>query len=203
MIKTYITGISQHTRTELLQLWYQPDGFELEHNRKTSFPIIPVIAEQYQPGDDVKIIAIRPDNLDTPDNYQLFLKELYTLGISETEVTEISVIENQGEQGSIRLLLKILDEIPDDSLVSADITFGTKPMSAMLLYAMSFVEKLKDSEVQGIYYGEIPRVHGKAVPEQAMLHDLTAFKRLVDVIESLKKLEIQDISQALHAITEM
>ena len=46
MIKTYITGISQHTRTELLQLWYQPDGFELEHNRKTSFPIIPVIAEQ-------------------------------------------------------------------------------------------------------------------------------------------------------------
>ena len=178
MIKTYITGISQHTRTELLQLWYQP-------------------------GDDVKIIAIRPDNLDTPDNYQLFLKELYTLGISETEVTEISVIENQGEQGSIRLLLKILDEIPDDSLVSADITFGTKPMSAMLLYAMSFVEKLKDSEVQGIYYGEIPRVHGKAVPEQAMLHDLTAFKRLGDVIESLKKLEIQDISQALHAITEM
>ena len=76
-------------------------------------------------------------------------------------------------------------------------------MSAMLLYAMSFVEKLKDSEVQGIYYGEIPRVHGKAVPEQAMLHDLTAFKRLGDVIESLKKLEIQDISQALHAITEM
>ena len=99
MIKTYITGISQHTRTELLQLWYQPDGFELEHNRKTSFPIIPVIAEQYQPGDDVKIIAIRPDNLDTPDNYQLFLKELYTLGISETEVTEISVIENQGATG--------------------------------------------------------------------------------------------------------
>ena len=37
MIKTYITGISQHTRTELLQLWYQPDGFELEHNGKTTF----------------------------------------------------------------------------------------------------------------------------------------------------------------------
>ena len=80
MIKTYITGISQHTRTELLQLWYQPDGFELEHNRKTSFPIIPVIAEQYQPGDDVKIIAIRPDNLDTPDNYQLFFERVIYTG---------------------------------------------------------------------------------------------------------------------------
>lgn len=195
MRKTFITNISLQSKGDLLKLLYQPKGFQLKNNRETSFPIIPVIAECQEEGDEIKVLAIRPDNLDTPDNYAVFLEELSGLGISESQVAEISVAEDQRDSVSLDLLLRIMDEIPDESLVYGDITFGTKPMSAVLLYAMSFIEKMKDCETDGIYYGEVKRESGRMVG--AALYDLTAFKLLGDVIEQMKHLEIRDMREAL------
>ncbi len=203
MIKTYITMISLQGRQGLLKTCYSPQGFELKNNRATSFPIIPVIAEDYEKGEEVKVLAIRPDNVDTPDNYMVFLEELAELGISSDHVTEISVTEKQDDAAGVRLLLRILDEIPDDSLIRADITFGTKPMSAILLYAMNFVEKLKDTEVEGIYYGEIIRRKGEQVENGAILHDLTVFKLLGDTIEQMETMQLDDPQKVLHRMLNL
>lgn len=203
MTKIYITMISLQGGQGLLRTCYSPQGFELKKNRSTSFPIIPVIAEDYQSGEDVKVLAIRSDNADTPDNYAAFLEELADLGIRPDQVKEIPVTEKQDDTAGLRLLLTILDEIPDDSLIRADVTFGTKPMSAILLYAMSFVEKLKDAEVEGIYYGEIIRRQGIPVEGGAILHDLTVFKLLGDAIDQLEALQLDDPQKALHRILNL
>lgn len=198
MKKTFITNISLQFQKDLLKVLYRPMGFELKHNRETSFPIIPMIEEHREEGDELKILAIRPDNSDTPDNYAAFLNELSELGIQQDQVTEISVAENQNDSVNLKLLLKILDEIPNDSMVYGDITFGTKPMSAILLYAMSFIEKMKDCEVHGIYYGEIRREKGEMTG--AVLYDLTVFKLLGNVIEQMKSLGIHDMRDALERV---
>lgn len=203
MTKTYITMISLQGGHGLLKTCYRPQGFELKNNCTTSFPIIPVIASDYEAGEDIKVLAVRSDNMDTPDNYAVFLEELAGLGVTSDKVTEISVEENQDDASNIKLLLKILDEIPDDSLVRADITFGTKPMSAILLYAMSFVEKLKDTEVEGIYYGEILRRKGEQVENGAVLHDLTVFKLLGDTIEQMEAMQLDDLHKALHRMLNL
>lgn len=203
MTKTYITMISLQGGHGLLRTCYRPQGFELKKNRMTSFPIIPVIAEDYEEVDTVKVLAIRPDNADTPDNYTAFLEELADLGISSDHVTEIPVTENQDGEAGIRLLLRILDEIPNDSVIRADITFGTKPMSAVLLYAMNFVEKLKDAEVEGIYYGEIIRRKGKQIEDGAVLHDLTVFKLLGDTIEQIEAMGLDDPQKALRHVLNL
>lgn len=195
MKKTFITNISLQSNRDLLKSLYQPMGFELIKNRETSFPIIPIIAENLDPGDEIKILAVRSDNLDTPDNYAVFLGELSELGIQEGQVTEISTAENQSDSVNLNLLLRILDEIPDESMVYGDITFGTKPMSAILLYAMSFIEKMKNCEVEGIYYGEVKREKGKMTG--MVLYDLTVFKLLGDVIEQMKYLGIHNMKRAL------
>ena len=202
MTKTYITMISLQSRQGLLKTCYRPQGFALKKNRKTSFPIIPVIAEDYREGDTVKILAVRADNMDTPDNYMVFLEELADLGISSDHVTEIPVAEAQGAAAGVGLLLRILDEIPEDSVIRADITFGTKPMSAILLYAMNFVEKLKDAEVEGIYYGEILRRKGEQVEDGAILHDLTVFKLLGDTIDQMEAMKLEDPQKILHRMLE-
>ena len=105
--------------------------------------------------------------------------------------------KSNGKNG-IKLLLQLLDAIPDDTLVYSDITYNTKPMSAMVLCAMNLVEKVKDAEVAGIYYGEIPRIGGKAVPEKAALCDITQFKTLLDITNYMEQLEIADIRSALE-----
>lgn len=192
MIKTFITSISLQGKGELLRMLYKPIDFTLEKNRETSFPIIPVIASEMVDGEKVRVIAVRAENADTPDNFEAFIAELKELGIERENVVEITVEENQSKEKRAELLLKLLETIPEDSLVYTDITFGTKPMSAILLYAMSFVEKVKDSEVEGIYYGEIPREGGKAIKEKAALYDLTTFKYMGDMIEQLHQLEIKE-----------
>lgn len=205
MIKTFITSISLQARGDLTSIFYNPQGsLELKKNLETSFPIIPVIASEMENTEDIKIIAIRTVNNDTKDNYEVFLNEIKNLGISTEKVTQIAVVENQSKTIGVNMLMDILKAIPTDSLVYADITFGTKPMSSILLYAMSYIEKLnKDVEVEGIYYGELPRENGKPVYERAALYDLTAYKYLSDVIEELNHLQVKDPLTALEKLLEM
>lgn len=203
MDRIFITAISLQGRGDLEKGLYQPDGFQLQKNRATSFPIIPVIAEHLSQMKNIKIIALRTENDDVKDNYKEFLVELGELGIKEEQVTPIPVEENQSKRIGFSTLMRIIDEIPEDSVVYADITYGTKPMSAVILYATGFIEKLKDAEVEGIFYGELPRRAGKAMWNRAKLYDLTTFKYLADVIEQLNALQVSNPRAALQKLIDM
>ena len=203
MVKTFITAISLQGAGGLEKGIYQPDGFQLENNRETSFPIIPIIAENLDNPKDVKIIALRTENNDAKDNYRAFVTELSQMGIAGEQVVPIALAENQSKVVGLTAFMRVIDEIPDESLVYADITYGTKPMAAIILYAVSFIEKVNHSEVSGIYYGELPRANAKSDWERARLYDLTVFKDLSDVIEQLKALEVSDPRAALRKLIGM
>ena len=203
MKRTYVTAISLQGRGGLEKGVYQPNGFSLSKNIETSFPIVPVIANTMGRVEDAEIIVLRTENNDVKDNYGAFLSELETLGFSEKNVKQISIEENQSKSVGLATLVHILEEIPEDSLVYADITFGTKPMSAMILHAMNCIENVKDTEVEGIFYGELPRENGKSNWENAKLYDLTVYKYLNDVIEQLKGLEVSEPMTALKTLLDM
>ena len=199
MQKTFISAISLQAPGNLKKFTYHPDGFELKNNRETSFPIAPIIAEYMgERKEDVCVIAILPEGKDAAENFQTFKNELQEIGLTAENVTGLSLEGKSNGKNGIKLLLQLLDAIPDDTLVYSDITYNTKPMSAMVLCAMNLVEKVKDAEVAGIYYGEIPRIGGKAVPEKAALCDITQFKTLLDITNYMEQLEIADIRSALE-----
>ena len=200
MIRTYVTAISLQGGTGLEKGMYKPEGFQLEKNMETSFPIIPVLANTVKCPEDTKIIALRTDNKDVKDNYKAFIEELSGLGIGEEQVLSVFIEEDQSKKTGIAALLKLIEEIPEDSLVYADITFGSKPMSALMLYAMNCIEKIKDTEVEGIFYGELPRYSGESMWDRAKLYDLTAYKFLTDIVGQLKELEVSDIAGALKSL---
>lgn len=198
MKKTFISAISLQAARNLKRFTYHPDGFELKNNRETSFPIVPIIAEHMgEQKADVCVIAILPEGNDAADNFETFKNELWEMGLTDENVIGLSLEGKSNGRNGIELLLKILDAIPDDTLIYSDITYNTKPMSAMVLCAMNLVEKVKDCEVVGIYYGEIPRSNGKAEPENAALCDITQFKSVLDITNYMEQLEIKDIRSAL------
>ena len=160
---------------------------------------MPIIAEYMgERKEDVCVIAILPEGNDAAENFQTFKNELQEIGLTTENVIGLSLEGKSNGKNGIKLLLQLLDAIPDDTLVYSDITYNTKPMSAMVLCAMNLVEKVKDAEVAGIYYGEIPRIGGKAVPENAALCDITQFKSLLDITNYMEQLEIADIRSALE-----
>ena len=48
----------------------------------TCFPIVQVMRDTLEPGDTVRLLAIRQENADTARNYQRLLEELAQLGIA-------------------------------------------------------------------------------------------------------------------------
>lgn len=203
MKKTFISAISLQAPAALKEIYYHPVDFKLENNKETRFPIIPIVREyKGENPEDLCIIAIRPMNADTEDNFKTFKKELLEAGVPEENIVDLQMRGDPGRKNSIRLLLQLLDAIPDDTLVYSDITYNTKPMSAMVLYAMQFVEKIKDAEVAGIYYGEIPRVRGVADMEHAALYDITTFKYLTDLADTMEQMGVQDLRAALGRLLE-
>ena len=203
MIRTYVTNMSLQTRNDLGKVFYHPKGFSLTENRTTRFPIIPIIAENLKEEDPVKVIVLRTINEDTPDNLSLFYEELKELGISDTQVTVIDSIENQDRMTLLNILFHLISAIDNDSLVCFDVTFGTKPMSSLLVYAASFLPQLKDVQLGGIYYGEIPRKSGKPVPGAESLYDMTYFSHLGNLIQNLHELGCDDPEQMLHTLLDI
>lgn len=203
MKRVYITSVPLQGRGGLEKGIYQPFDFTFKVNIETSFPIITVLAQEQTKQEDVKVIALRTENKDTEDNFEEMLGQLKQIGILEEQVTSLLLPENQSSEAGVRSMLKIIEEIPDDSLVYADLTFGTKPMSIMILYAVTFIEKLKDAEVQGIYYGELPRSGGKADWGRARLYDLTVYKYMSDMIDQLHGLNVSEPETALKELLDM
>lgn len=198
MKKIYITNIPLQGRGDLQKFLYEPVDFEIDNNLETRFPIIPIMASHREKQDEIKVLAIRSNHARTSNNYAVFLEELGALGIHEKQVKEINMAENQNSAENLKLLMKVLEEIPDETLVYGDITFGTKPMAAILLYAMNFAEKMKNCEVDGIYYGEIRREDKEAT--QAFLYDLTVLKLLEDLIDEMKGMGIHKMQEAIKRL---
>ena len=203
MKRVYITSVPLQGRGGLEKGIYQPFDFTFKVDIETSFPIITVLAQEQTKKEDVKVIALRTENNDTADNFEEMLGQLKQIGIVEEQVTSLLLPENQSSEAGVRNMLKIIEEIPDDSLVYADLTFGTKPMSIMILYAVTFIEKLKDAEVQGIYYGELPRSGGRSDWGRARLYDLTVYKYMSDMIDQLHGLNVSEPETALKELLDM
>lgn len=204
MKKVFLTTIPLQGKFGLEKLVYHPVGFQLkEENRETSFPIISIIAEHLERKEDILIIAIRPENQDTADNYQNFLEEVKELGLEEEQVKIVKMPENQNEDTEEQLFLNIIRAIPNHAEIRACVTFGTKPISIIATFALSLVDKLlSDVEVDGVYYGEIPRVNGVAKKEEAKIYDMSVLMRIGGLIDQLYLLEVGNPMESLERLLQ-
>lgn len=199
-MKTFITVISMQGKLE--KTLYVPVNFELKQNRKTAFPIIPIISGQHGKSVDGRdeIIAVMQRNADTERNYGYFLEELGELGLGEDIVKVIELPEDQSVDNGLKMIVKILESVPDNSDIYACITYGTKVVSTLLTFSLIFLEKLKTNcQVQGMYYGEITRRADRSLGD-GKLYNLVANLRLARVVDQLEKMDFQKAEGFLKAL---
>ncbi|MCR5624646.1 MAG: TM1812 family CRISPR-associated protein [Lachnospiraceae bacterium] len=201
MNNVYITNIPLQGNRDLEKCFYETKNLKIEDNFETSFPIIPVIKNRENINAPVKVIVIRTLNADTEINFGKFKNELKEIGISEDVITEIGIPENQLDVIDKRCILSIIDAIPENSLVTTDITYGTKPMSAVLIYAMNLIDKIKFAEVDKVVYGEVVRKNGKPTGKYAM-YDLTNFIYMTQLVDNLNALGIVNKRKLLEELLD-
>ena len=198
MKEVYITVIPLQGKFQLDKCLYEFKNIKGDKNIETCFPIIPIINNHLDSGFEKEVIAIRFDNDDANRNRELFGREIEALEkrminegdtINKIKITDVSIEEDQLSVIDGSFLLKLIGNFEDESVVYSDITYGTKPMSAMTIYALLALEKMKFVDVEGIYYGEIQRKDGKI--ESSYLYDVT---RLMHIYRAVENFDIMGIS---------
>ena len=181
MLKTYITTVPLQGKLD--PMLYQRERAEAP--TATCFPIVQVIRDTLEPGDTVRLLAIRQENADTARNYQRLLEELALLGIAEAQVEPVPLPEDQRPETLIGLCRDLVDALPQVTRVYACITYGSKSIPVVTLTALSCAEATHtELEVGGVYYGEVKRENGKVVG--ARLYEMSALYQLAGLVGTMR-----------------
>ena len=181
MLKTYITTVPLQGKLD--PMLYQRERAEAP--TATCFPIVQVIRDTLEPGDKVRLLAIRQENADTARNYQRLLEELAQLGIAEAQVEPVPLPEDQRPETLIGLCRDLVDALPQVTRVYACITYGSKSIPVVTLTALSCAEATHtELEVGGVYYGEVKRENGKVVG--ARLYEMAALYQLAGLVGTMR-----------------
>lgn len=181
MLKTYITTVPLQGKLD--PMLYQRERAEAP--TATCFPIVQVIRDTLEPGDTVRLLAIRQENADTARNYQRLLEELAQLGIAEAQVELVPLPEDQRPETLIGLCRDLVDALPQVTRVYACITYGSKSIPVVTLTALSCAEATHtELEVGGVYYGEVKRENGKVVG--ARLYEMSALYQLAGLVGTMR-----------------
>lgn len=181
MLKTYITTVPLQGKLD--PMLYQRERTEAP--TATCFPIVQVIRDTLEPGDTVRLLAIRQENADTARNYQRLLEELVQLGITEEQVEPVPLPEDQRPETLIGLCRDLVDALPQVTRVYACITYGSKSIPVVTLTALTCAEATHtELEVGGVYYGEVRRENGKVVG--ARLYDMAALYQLAGLVGTMR-----------------
>ena len=181
MLKTYITTVPLQGKLD--PMLYQRERAEAP--TATCFPIVQVMRDTLEPGDTVRLLAIRQENADTARNYQRLLEELAQLGIAEAQVELVPLPEDQRPETLIGLCRDLVDALPQVTRVYACITYGSKSIPVVTLTALSCAEASHtELEVGGVYYGEVKRENGKVVG--ARLYEMSALYQLAGLVGTMR-----------------
>ena len=181
MLKTYITTVPLQGKLD--PMLYQRERAEAP--TATCFPIVQVMRDTLEPGDTVRLLAIRQENVDTARNYQRLLDELAQLGIAEAQVELVPLPEDQRPETLIGLCRDLVDALPQVTRVYACITYGSKSIPVVTLTALTCAEATHtELEVGGVYYGEVKRENGKVVG--ARLYEMSALYQLAGLVGTMR-----------------
>lgn len=181
MLKTYITTVPLQGKLD--PMLYQRERAEAP--TATCFPIVQVIRDTLEPGDTVRLLAIRQENADTARNYQRLLEELAQLGIVQEQVEPVPLPEDQRPETLIGLCRELVDALPQVTRVYACITYGSKSIPVVTLTALTCAEATHtELEVGGVYYGEVKRENGKVVG--ARLYEMSALYQLAGLVGTMR-----------------
>ena len=157
MKRIYVTTIPLQSRLDLAKNIYRSSANS--GDIETRFPILQVLHNTLQEGDDFHIIAIRSVNGDTQRNFGYLKEELQAMGFTEDHIRELPMPDEQDCSTLIRLCRDLCDVLPEKGIAYMDITYGTKTIPLVQLAALTCAAATHEElEVGGVYYGEMRRV---------------------------------------------
>jgi hypothetical protein len=166
----------------------------IEYGKKVRFPINAVLAKSIKSGDELKVILIvtRDENNISRDNIGIFRSELEKINIDEHIGAKINYdtieIPYEPTKDTVdRFLAELINKIPADADVFADITYGMKPTPMIVFCALNFAEKFCNASIKNIIYGKVERnPETKEMTKNPKIFDITPLFYLNRLVETME-----------------
>ena len=202
-MKNFIMTIPMQAPANLHKTRYiSMGGSELESEYETCYPIFTVLDNTTAADEKVKLTLIVVDHDNARSNLASFLDELKELAGARPFTYEIQKLETPYDESTdthLELFGKIIDSIAPSDEITADITYGSKPMPMIISMALSYAKNnISGSDIQRIIYGRYDFVHDKA-----FVHDVTALFYMNSVVEKLGRTRAGDPRNIIRTMLEL
>jgi len=203
MKKYFITTISNQRRLNACH--YETRQADLRYDGETTYPIVHLLANHIQPGDEAEVVAIDfHDN--PPENFELLKQDLLALENKlQTKIT-LTVLSHGLDETShehMNLFKLLVRSIEDCSTVYADLTYGTKPTPMVIALALFCIELMRQyTDVARLIYG---RIFWKApqVIDRACIYDVTNILKIVSLTQKMEVIGGVNIEEAIFSLLEI
>ena len=163
------------------------ESSKIKLSHKFYFPISVKLAESLEKGDEVTICVLKMTDGVTHNglnNYDLNFKQLKEevseiAGMIEAKIDfkEIESDFTETKDAFGKRFMDMFDMLEPNCTIYADVTFGTKPSSFLIMNILYFAEKFYDADIDSIVYGKVLYKDDgdktKIDPETAKVCDVT------------------------------
>lgn len=202
-MKKYYTTISQQPKDKLQETIYENPGKNpvLNCSSPTHYPIIPLIRNTAQKGEEIKIIAVKPAYENTDHCLSVLIEELDALkneiGFDYGEIHIIETPVSEMVNNHLDLFGELVKTAADDDKIYVDITFGTKPIPMILLMYMNYAYRFnKNTSIENVIYGAYNHSEKKS-----FIYDVSALFYMNSTINTMEN--VADPAEFIRAIIQM
>lgn len=187
-MKKFFTVIPLQLRGNLDEYVYEAVGNQkLSQEAPTHFPVMTAIRGYVEPGDEFRVIAVQSNDDSCRRNLEILKGELddFCAATGASCPKGVEVIEtpiDDSVSAHLDTFQKLIDFAQDGDALFADMTYGTKPTSQMLMMAQYAYRVKKNTMLGCIVYGQVDR---SVQPPHGRVYDMTALIQMDEIVNTL------------------
>ncbi len=181
----------------------------LDLNLAISYPILCAFAGYVEPGEDTVLVPVIVDAEPEKSNYETLKTQLAEVcrlrGLNPPEIREVRIDPSQEVTVQAASFQKLIDCAEEDDELFADMTFGTKPQSTVLMMAVQYAYRIKkNTSISRIVYGEVVRPNPKDDSTwYGLVYDMTALIRMDEIVRLLADQKVENPKAVIDAILSL
>lgn len=185
----------------------------LKYDGKVMCPINSVLAKTLKSEDNVKIVLIKEEQEVNEDkHYENNIKEeLNNINSSIGAKIDYKLIIKPFKETSEsheNLFEQLIDELDENVEVSADVSYGAKPLPFIIFNVLTFAAKFCNADIVNIIYGKVQfkkekLPNGKLAIDNATIFDLSTLYYLNSISNTIKCNNMNEAKKVIKKIISM
>ena len=212
MKKTVLTCMLLQEMKDAAYSALQPEiHLDSNYKKPVYYPINALMANQLEPGDQLTVIAIKFNDEVNPSNqlifqknWSLFKDELNDINKEIGATIQYELVETDFRETMdvfTERFLDIFKALQKDSTIYADITFGPKTATLLLMNLLGFAEQFCGSDIEAIVYGKASMVPnpqlGRSEAKDGKVMDVSSLYYLTSFTNAIKADTAEEALQVL------